>query len=44
MILDDIAVTDARAKKYKPQKLYDRRFLDEMERSGFMDKLWSGAK
>lgn len=43
-ILDDIAVTDARAKKYKPQELYDRRFLDEMEKSGFLDKLWSGAK
>jgi len=43
-ILDDIAVTDARAKKYKPQELYDRRFLDEMEKSGFMDKLWGGAK
>jgi len=42
-ILDDVAATDARAKKYKPQELYDRRYLDEMERSGFMDKLWSGT-
>ena len=43
-ILDDISVTDARAKKYKPQELYDRRYLDELEKSGFMDKLWGGAK
>jgi ABC-type nitrate/sulfonate/bicarbonate transport system substrate-binding protein len=42
-ILDDIAPTDARAKKFKPQDLYDRRYLDEMEKSGFIDKLWGGA-
>lgn len=43
-ILDDIAVTDARARKYKPQELYDRRYLDELEKSGFIDKLWAGVK
>jgi hypothetical protein len=43
-ILDDVAATDARAKKYKPQELYDRRYLDEMEKSGFTDKLWGGVK
>ena len=42
-ILDDIAPTDPRAKKFKPQELYDRRYLDEMEKSGFTDKLWSRA-
>ena len=42
-ILDDIAPTDARAKKFKPQELYDRRYLEEMEKSGFLDKLWAGA-
>jgi ABC-type nitrate/sulfonate/bicarbonate transport system substrate-binding protein len=42
-ILDDIAPSDPRAKKFKPQELYDRRFLDEMEKSGFFDKVWSGA-
>ena len=42
-ILDDIAPTDARAKKFKPQEFYDRRYLDEMEKSGFFEKLWSGA-
>ena len=42
-ILDDIAPTDARARKYKAQEMYDRRYLDDMEKSGFMDKLWGGA-
>ena len=42
-ILDDVAVNDPRSKKLKPQDLHDRRYLDEMEKSGFMDKLWSGA-
>ena len=42
-ILDDITPTDARAKKFKPQELYDRRYLDELDKSGFMDKLWGGA-
>ena len=39
-ILDEIAPTDARAKKIKPQELVDNRYLDEMEKSGFMDQLW----
>ena len=42
-ILDDIAPTDARAKAIKPQSLFDRQFVDEMEKSGFMEKLWGGA-
>ncbi len=42
-ILDDVAPTDPRAKKFKPQQLYDRRYLDEMEKSGFLDKLWGGS-
>jgi ABC-type nitrate/sulfonate/bicarbonate transport system substrate-binding protein len=42
-ILDDVAATDGRAKKFKPQELFDRRYLDEMEKSGFMEKLWGGA-
>ena len=40
-ILDDVAQTDPRAKKVKPQELIDSRLLDEMEKSGFMDKLWA---
>jgi ABC-type nitrate/sulfonate/bicarbonate transport system substrate-binding protein len=42
-ILDDVAPTDPRAKKFKPQDLYDRRYLDEMEKSGFLDKVWGVA-
>ena len=40
-ILDEIAVTDARAKKVKPQELVDTRYVDEMEKSGFFDQLWA---
>jgi ABC-type nitrate/sulfonate/bicarbonate transport system substrate-binding protein len=39
-ILDEISQTDARAQKVKPQDLIDRRYLDEMEKSGFFAKLW----
>ncbi|MGE5303035.1 MAG: ABC transporter substrate-binding protein [Alphaproteobacteria bacterium] len=39
-ILDDVAQTDARAKKIKPEDFIDRRFLEEMTKSGFFDKLW----
>ncbi|MBI2230806.1 MAG: ABC transporter substrate-binding protein [Deltaproteobacteria bacterium] len=40
-ILEEVAEVDPRAKKVKPEDLIDRRFLDEMERSGFFDKLWT---
>jgi hypothetical protein len=40
-ILDEVAQTDPRAKKIKPQELVDNRYLDEMERSGFFDQLWA---
>jgi len=40
-ILDEVAQTDARAKQVKPQELVDTRYLDEMEKSGFFDQLWS---
>jgi ABC-type nitrate/sulfonate/bicarbonate transport system substrate-binding protein len=39
-ILDDVTPIDARAKKVKPEDFIDRRFLDEMSKSGFFDKLW----
>ena len=42
-ILDDISPADPRARKIRAQDLYDRRYLDEMEKSGFMDKLWGGT-
>jgi hypothetical protein len=40
-ILDDVAQIDTRAKKIKPADFIDGRFLDEMTRSGFFDKLWA---
>jgi NitT/TauT family transport system substrate-binding protein len=39
-ILDDVARSDARAKKIKPADFIDRRFLEEMTNSGFFAKLW----
>ena len=39
-ILDEVARTDPRAKKIKPDDLIDRRLLDEMKNSGFFEKLW----
>ena len=38
--LDELGATDSRAKKIKPQELIDSRYLDEMNKSGFMDQLW----
>jgi len=40
-ILDEVVKVDPRAKKVKPEDLIDRRYIDEMERSGFLSKLWS---
>jgi ABC-type nitrate/sulfonate/bicarbonate transport system substrate-binding protein len=42
-ILDEVSPADPRAKSVMPQQLIDRRYLDEMDKSGFFDKLW-GAK
>ncbi|MEK7341290.1 MAG: hypothetical protein AABZ69_03625, partial [Candidatus Binatota bacterium] len=39
-ILEEVAQVDPRAKKVKPQELIDLRYLEEMEKSGFSDKLW----
>ncbi len=41
-ILEEVAQVDPRAKKVKPEDLVDRRYLDEMEKSGFFDRLWAG--
>ena len=40
-ILDDVVKTEPRAKNIKPQDMIDRRYLDELEKSGFFDKLWA---
>jgi len=39
-ILDEVSEIDPRAKKVKPEDLMDRRFLEEMDKSGFFNKLW----
>lgn len=38
--LDEIAPIDPRAKMVKPHEMVDMRFLDEMNKSGFMEQLW----
>ena len=38
-ILEEVAQSDPRAKKVKPQELIDSRYLDKMDKSGFMDQL-----
>jgi len=42
-ILDDVVKTEPRAKNIKPQDMVDRRYLDDLEKNGFFDKLW-GSK
>jgi NitT/TauT family transport system substrate-binding protein len=42
--LDEIAPTEPRAKSVKPQEMIDLRYLDEMDKGGFMEQLWSGKK
>ena len=37
--LDEVSVIDPRAQKVKPQDLVYRRYLDEIEKSGFFDGL-----
>lgn len=39
-ILNEVSQTDPRAKKVKPNDLTDNRYLDEMQKSGFFEKLW----
>lgn len=43
-ILDEISPTEPRAKNVKPQELVEGRYLDEMEKSGFFDQLWSDKR
>ena len=42
--LDEIAPVEPRAKSVKPEEMMDGRYLDEMEKSGFSDQLWSGKR
>ena len=43
-ILEEVAETDARVKTVKPEQLVDRRYLDDMEKSGFFDQLWAAKR
>jgi len=43
-MLEEVSQVDPRAKKVKVQDLIDRRYLDEMEKSGFFEKIWGGKK
>ena len=40
-IIDETGKTDPRAKKINPQDLVDRRYLDNLQKNGFFDKLWA---
>jgi NitT/TauT family transport system substrate-binding protein len=39
-MIEDVSQVDPRAKKVKAQELVDTRYLDEMEKSGFFDRIW----
>ncbi|MBM4262097.1 MAG: ABC transporter substrate-binding protein [Deltaproteobacteria bacterium] len=39
-ILDELAPTDPKAKNVRAQDMVDTRYLEEMNKSGFMDQLW----
>jgi NitT/TauT family transport system substrate-binding protein len=41
-ILEEVAKVDGRAKQVKAEDLIDRRFLDDLEKSGFMNRVWEG--
>ncbi len=40
-ILEEAGKVDPRAKRVNPQDLMDGRYLEELEKSGFFDKLWA---
>ena len=40
-MIEEVAKTNARANEIKPQDLMDRRYLTEMETSGFFNQLWA---
>jgi NitT/TauT family transport system substrate-binding protein len=42
--LDEIAPTEPRAKAVKPQEMIDSRYIDEMEKSGFLDQIWASKR
>jgi hypothetical protein len=40
-MIEEVARNNPRAAKIKPQDLMDRRYLADMESSGFFKQLWS---
>jgi ABC-type nitrate/sulfonate/bicarbonate transport system substrate-binding protein len=43
-MIDEVAKTNSRAADMKPQELMDRRYLIEMESSGFFSQLWTDKR
>jgi hypothetical protein len=41
VMVDEVTKVNPRAQEIKPQDLIDRRYLTEMENSGFFTQLWS---
>ncbi|MBI3075795.1 MAG: ABC transporter substrate-binding protein [Deltaproteobacteria bacterium] len=42
--LQEVAMVDARARQVRPEELIDRRFLDQLHRGGFFDRLWAQTR
>ena len=43
-MIEEVAKTNARSNEIKPQDLMDRRYLTEMESSGFFSQLWGDKR
>ena len=43
-MIDEVAKTNPRAAELKPQELMDRRYLTEMESSGFFNQVWGDKR
>jgi hypothetical protein len=41
VMLDEVAKVNPRSLEVKPQDFIDRRYLNEMENSGFFNQLWA---
>lgn len=42
--LEEISPIEPRAKNIQPEQLIDRRYLEEMEKSGFFERLWESKR
>jgi hypothetical protein len=42
--LEEISPTEPRAKNVQPGEMIDTRYLDEMEKTGFLDQLWASRR